>query len=84
MPTSSDRLLPLLLPAAVYVVRIKPAFDRKLLGRMLSYSWPLLVGGIAGSLNEVLDKILLQEADRGRRRPCNSRTLRRRIQGRAY
>jgi O-antigen/teichoic acid export membrane protein len=27
---------------------------------MLSYSWPLLVGGIAGSMNEVLDKILLR------------------------
>ncbi len=26
----------------------------------MSYSWPLLVGGIAGSLNEVLDKILLR------------------------
>jgi O-antigen/teichoic acid export membrane protein len=47
----------LLLP---YLVRIKPAFDRKLFRQMLSYSWPLLVGGMAGSLNEVLDKILLR------------------------
>ncbi len=47
----------LLLP---YVVRIRPAFDRKLFRKMLSYSWPLLVGGMAGSLNEVLDKILLR------------------------
>lgn len=47
----------LLLP---YVIRIRPSFDRKLLGKMLSYSWPLLVGGMAGSLNEVLDKILLR------------------------
>ena len=43
-----------------YIVKIKPVFDRKLLGRMLSYSWPLLIGGMAGSLNEVLDKILLR------------------------
>jgi O-antigen/teichoic acid export membrane protein len=42
------------------MLRIRPAFDRKLLGKMLSYSWPLLIGGMAGSLNEVLDKILLR------------------------
>jgi O-antigen/teichoic acid export membrane protein len=47
----------LLLP---YLVRIKPAFDRKLFRQMIAYSWPLLVGGMAGSLNEVLDKILLR------------------------
>jgi O-antigen/teichoic acid export membrane protein len=47
----------LLLP---YLIRIKPAFDRKLFRQMISYSWPLLVGGMAGSLNEVLDKILLR------------------------
>jgi O-antigen/teichoic acid export membrane protein len=43
-----------------FIFRIKPVFDRKLLGRMLAYSWPLLIGGMAGSLNEVLDKILLR------------------------
>jgi O-antigen/teichoic acid export membrane protein len=43
-----------------FIVKIRPVFDRKLFGRMLSYSWPLLVGGLAGSLNEVLDKILLR------------------------
>jgi O-antigen/teichoic acid export membrane protein len=43
-----------------YIVRIKPVFDRKLFSKMLSYSWPLLIGGMAGSLNEVLDKILLR------------------------
>ncbi len=43
-----------------FMLKIRPAFDRKLLVKMLSYSWPLLVGGIAGSLNEVLDKILLR------------------------
>jgi len=41
-------------------LKIRPAFNRKLLIRMLAYSWPLLVGGMAGSLNEVLDKILLR------------------------
>jgi O-antigen/teichoic acid export membrane protein len=43
-----------------FILRIKPVFDRRLMAKMLSYSWPLLVGGIAGSLNEVLDKILLR------------------------
>jgi len=33
-------------------------FDRQLLRRMLSYSWPILVLGIAGILNQVADKIL--------------------------
>jgi len=43
-----------------FIFRIKPLFDGKLLGNMLAYSWPLLIGGMAGSLNEVLDKILLR------------------------
>ncbi|MBQ9186512.1 MAG: lipopolysaccharide biosynthesis protein [Prevotella sp.] len=33
-------------------------FDSQLLRRMLSYSWPILVLGIAGILNQVADKIL--------------------------
>lgn len=33
-------------------------FDRVLLRRMLSYSWPILVLGIAGILNQTADKIL--------------------------
>ena len=33
-------------------------FDAKLLKRMLSYSWPILVLGIAGVLNQTADKIL--------------------------
>lgn len=33
-------------------------FDRALLKRMLSYSWPILVLGIAGILNQTADKIL--------------------------
>ena len=33
-------------------------FDRELCRRMLSYSWPILVLGIAGILNQTADKIL--------------------------
>ncbi|MBR7051789.1 MAG: polysaccharide biosynthesis protein [Bacteroidaceae bacterium] len=38
--------------------KIKWCFDGVLLRRMLSYSWPILVLGIAGILNQVADKIL--------------------------
>ena len=33
-------------------------FDRSLMRRMLSYSWPLLLLGVAGILNQTADKIL--------------------------
>ena len=36
----------------------KYVFDKKLFGRMMSYSWPILVLGIAGILNQTADKIL--------------------------
>lgn len=35
-----------------------PSFDRQLMRRMLSYSWPILILGIAGILNQTADKIL--------------------------
>ena len=38
--------------------RIKWKFDRKLLSEMLGYSWPILILGIAGILNQVADKII--------------------------
>ncbi|UKK62103.1 oligosaccharide flippase family protein [Prevotella communis] len=37
---------------------IKWQFDGKLLKQMLAYSWPILVLGIAGILNQVADKII--------------------------
>ena len=37
---------------------IKYVFDKPLLKRMLRYSWPILVLGIAGILNQTADKIL--------------------------
>ena len=42
---------------------VKYVLDRKLLKRMLSYSWPLLVLGIAGILNQTADKILYPKID---------------------
>ncbi|MBP3512786.1 MAG: lipopolysaccharide biosynthesis protein [Prevotella sp.] len=45
-----------------FIKEIKTAFgvsfDRALLRRMLSYSWPILILGIAGILNQAADKIL--------------------------
>ena len=38
--------------------RIQWHFDWGLLRRMLSYSWPILILGIAGNLNQVADKII--------------------------
>ena len=38
--------------------RIRWHFDGQLLRQMLSYSWPILILGIAGILNQVADKIL--------------------------
>jgi O-antigen/teichoic acid export membrane protein len=35
-------------------------FDYDLLKRILSYSWPLLIAGLAGSINEVYDRISLR------------------------
>ena len=39
------------------LLKIHWHFDGKLLGRMLSYSWPLLILGIAGILNQTFDKM---------------------------
>ena len=39
-------------------LRIKWRFDKALMKRMLTYSWPILVLGIAGILNQTADKIL--------------------------
>ena len=38
--------------------KIRWHFDPSLLRRMLSYSWPILILGIAGILNQVADKII--------------------------
>lgn len=47
----------LLLP---YIIRIRPIFDIALWKRMISYSFPLLIAGLSGSINDAADKILLR------------------------
>jgi O-antigen/teichoic acid export membrane protein len=43
-----------------FIIRIKPVFDKVLWQKMIHYSFPLLIAGLSGSLNDVLDKILLR------------------------
>ena len=40
------------------LLKIHWHFDGQLLRRMLSYSWPILILGVAGILNQVADKII--------------------------
>jgi len=42
------------------IFNVKLAFDSKLLKKMLIYSIPLLLAGLAGMVNETLDRILLK------------------------
>lgn len=37
---------------------VRYVFDKQLMSRMMNYSWPILVLGIAGILNQTADKIL--------------------------
>ena len=39
------------------IIQIRNGFDRKLFRQMLSYTWPILILGLAGILNQVADKI---------------------------
>ena len=47
----------LLLP---YFIHVKVDFNRELLGKMLRYSMPLLVLGIAGIMNQTFDKVIFK------------------------
>ncbi len=41
------------------IIRVKPSFDFKLLKRLLNYSFPILLIGLAGMLNDNIDKLLI-------------------------
>ncbi len=43
-----------------YIVRIKLLFNREIWLRMLNYSFPLMIAGLGGAVNEALDKIILR------------------------
>ena len=40
-------------------MNVRLNFDRKLMGKMLNYSFPILIVGITGMINQNIDKILL-------------------------
>ena len=50
----------LLLLSGELKTAIRAQFDRALLGTLLKYSYPLLIAGLAGTVNEALDRVLLK------------------------
>ena len=54
---SSGLTLLMLIPL---IVKVKYVFDVSLWKRMILYSFPLLLAGVSGSINDVFDKILLR------------------------
>lgn len=54
---SSGAVLIMLLPE---IVRIKTGFSYKIWLEMISYSLPLLIAGLAGTINDALDKMILR------------------------
>jgi len=53
-------LVKLLLLSTEILAAFKSSADKKLLGTLLRYSYPLLVAGLAGTINEALDRVLLK------------------------
>ncbi len=43
-----------------YILRIKPVFDKTIWRRIINYSFPLLIAGLSGSINDTLDKVILR------------------------
>ncbi len=43
------------------IVKFKPTFDLSLLKRMLKYSFPILLIGLAGQFNDQIDKLLIPD-----------------------
>jgi len=42
------------------ILKIRWEFDKALWSRMLQYAWPLLIMGLAGTINESFDRLLLK------------------------
>jgi O-antigen/teichoic acid export membrane protein len=49
-----------LLLVSPQIVRIKLLLNTELLKEMLRYTWPLIILGLAGMVNETLDRIILK------------------------
>ncbi|MDF1575496.1 MAG: oligosaccharide flippase family protein [Bacteroidales bacterium] len=52
--------LKLILLVPEMLAAFRAVFDRKLFKEILRYSYPLLIAGLAGTINEALDRILLK------------------------
>lgn len=50
----------LVLLSGEIMASFRSVIDRKMLGVILRYSYPLLVAGLAGTINEALDRVLLK------------------------
>lgn len=53
----SGATLLMLLP---FIIKIKPVFDKFIWLRMAGYSFPLMIAGLAGSINDTLDKVIMR------------------------
>ncbi len=53
----SAATLIMLLP---FILNSKLVFDRQIWNRMILYSFPLLIAGLSGSINDAIDKVLLR------------------------
>ena len=53
----SASTLVMLLP---FVVRIRPIFDNLLWKKMINYSFPLMIAGLSGAINDTLDKVIMR------------------------
>lgn len=49
-----------LLMVTPFIFNVKLAFDHTIWKKMIMYSFPLLLAGISGSINDALDKVLLR------------------------
>jgi len=53
----SSATLVMLLP---YMINTRPVFDRSIWLQMINYSFPLLIAGLSGSINDALDKVIMR------------------------
>lgn len=49
-----------LLMVLPFIVKIKFSFDKELWKRMINYSFPLMIAGLGGAVNEALDKVIIR------------------------
>lgn len=43
-----------------FIIKVKPIFYKPIWIRMIKYSFPLLIAGLSGSINDAIDKVLLR------------------------